>query len=67
MTDQQKVKRNVTRENFNQICWARGFRGVAGLARHLARNRVSLHRAVRYPSTHKPTYNLIVEALSHDA
>lgn len=67
MTASPKVKRNVTRENFTQLCWARGYRGVAGLARHLGRNRVNLFRAVRYPATHRPTYNLIVETLSHDA
>jgi hypothetical protein len=59
-----KVKKNITVENLNQLAWARGYRGVAGLARHLNRHRVTLWKAARQPDQHGPTFNLICEALN---
>lgn len=54
----------VTVENLNELCWKAGFNGVAALARHLGRNRVSLWKAVRWPDQFRPTYSSIQKSLS---
>lgn len=59
-----KVKRQIDSGNLNRLAHARGFNGVAGLARHIRRNRVTVWKAVRWPSQMRPTYELICEALN---
>lgn len=59
-----KVKLNITIKNVNRLAWQAGFEGVAGLARHLKRNRTTIWKAVRWPDQHSPTFNLICEALN---
>lgn len=49
--------------NLVSLCWAAGFPGVSGLARHINRNRVTVWRAVRWPDQFGPTYRAILEAL----
>ena len=61
------VKRNGAGrglDTLNQRAWAAGFRGVAGLAKHVGRHRVTLHNAVRYPERYGPTVAAIEEALN---
>lgn len=62
MTDAEKVKR-VTSENLRRLCWARGYRGIPGLADAIGRSRVTIWRAVRHPNRFTPTYTLIEKAL----
>ena len=59
------VKPNLTVNTVNRLAWEAGFDGVAGLARHISRNRVTVWKAVRWPDQHTPTFNKIVEALTH--
>ena len=59
-----KVKSQVTVQNLNQLCYVAGYRGVAGLARHIGRHRVTVWKAVRWPDQNGPTFNLISEALN---
>lgn len=60
MRNAQKIKP----ENFERLCWAAGFRGPAGLARHIGRHRVTVHRAVKNPKQFGPTFRKITEVLS---
>jgi hypothetical protein len=63
----EKVKRNFPRVdtgNVNRLAYAAGFQGVAGLAQHIRRNRVTVWKAVRWPNQMAPTYKLICEALN---
>lgn len=58
MRDLKKIKP----ENLKQLCWARGL-SVAGLASKIGRHRVSVHRAVKHPKQHGPTFAKIQEVL----
>jgi DNA-binding MurR/RpiR family transcriptional regulator len=61
----KNVKPSVTVSTVNRLAWTAGFEGVAGLARHIRRNRVTVWNAVRFPDRHTPTFNKIVEALTN--
>jgi hypothetical protein len=54
----------VNSGNLRALCWARGFRGVPGLARRIRRHRITIWRAVRNPKQYGPTYQKISEALN---
>lgn len=54
----------VNQKNLRTLCWKRGFHGVSGLAQKIGRNRITVHRAVRWPDQFGPTYRLIEEALN---
>ncbi len=56
----------VNVKNLRRLCWQRGFHGVAGLARKLGRNRVTIYRAIEHPSRFGPAYKLIQEALVNE-
>jgi hypothetical protein len=56
--------KKVNQKNLRQLCWQSGFHGVSGLANHIDRSRITVHRAVRWPDQFGPTYQLIQEALN---
>jgi hypothetical protein len=56
--------RKVNKGNLRMLCWTRGYRDIAGLARSIKRNRVTVHRAVARPDQFGPTYHLIEKALA---
>lgn len=60
-----KVRRipELSSSTLRELCWRAGYSGVVGLARHLGRSRVTIHRAVRWPDQFGPTYELIRKAL----
>lgn len=53
----------LTKENLSRLAHARGFRGVAGLARRVGRHRVSIYRALKNPNQNRPTMRAIERAL----
>jgi len=53
----------VNVKNLRQLCWKNGFEGVVGLAKHIGRSRVTVHRATKRPHIFGPTYRKIEEAL----
>lgn len=53
----------LSRRNLSRLAHAKGFRGVAGLARRLGRNRVTLYQALKNPNRYKPTVKAMQEAL----
>lgn len=58
-----RTERKIKPENFERLCWEAGYEGPAGLARHINRHRVTVHRAVRKPKQYGPTFAKIQEAL----
>ena len=58
-----KARRKINTGNLRRLCWARGFEGVAGLAKALGKSRVTIHRAAKRPGLFGPTYKLMEEAL----
>jgi DNA-binding phage protein len=56
----------ITSDNLSQIAHAKGFRGVAGLARRLGRDRGTLYRAVRRPRRFGPTILAMRKALFNE-
>ncbi|MFO1461246.1 MAG: hypothetical protein U1G08_17820 [Verrucomicrobiota bacterium] len=56
----------ITPKNLSQLSHARGFRGVAGLARRLGRDRGTLYRAARRPERFRPTIRAMREALFNE-
>lgn len=54
----------VDSRNLRALCWARGFRGIPGLAKHIGRSRVTVWRAARRPDQFGPTYAKMLKALS---
>lgn len=57
------VAEKIKPENFERLCWKAGYEGPAGLARHIGRHRVTVHRAVKNPKQYGPTFRRIKEAL----
>lgn len=58
------AKVGISTETLEPLCWARGFKGVPGLAKHIKRDRNTVWRAVRWPDQFGPTFKLITEALN---
>lgn len=63
VTAARKVNR-ISTGNLRTLCWQHGYKGVVGLAKALKRNRVTIHRAVRWPDQFGPTYQKIERALA---
>lgn len=55
--------KTVTRENLKARAWRAGYDGVNGLAKHIGRHPVTVHKAIRWPDQFGPTYRAILEAL----
>ena len=59
----KKVKCEITTATVARLAWSRGYKGVAGLAKALGRNRVTIWCAVRWPGRYGPTMKMIEEVL----
>lgn len=53
----------VNTKNLRTLAWLNGFKGVAGLARSLGRDRATVYRTVRNPQQYRPTYRALQSAL----
>lgn len=58
-----KRNRRLSIRRLRDLADAAGFDGVHGLARHLGRNRVTIYKALRFPSQYGPTITAIEHAL----
>lgn len=58
-----RAPKKIKPENLERLCWVAGFEGVSGLARHIKRHRVTVHRAVKNPEQYGPTFRKIEEVL----
>lgn len=45
----------INKHNLRQLAWAKGYRGISGLAVAIGKSRVTIHRAVNRPGTFGPT------------
>jgi hypothetical protein len=53
----------ITTKNLRRLAWARGYHGVAGLARGIGKSRVAVYSAVRTPHRFAPTFKKLQEVL----